>query len=142
MTIGERHSSRRQHTLTSNDGHCKETECIFFTKLFVIVIFYQWNTGLETGFRSPLKALSLHPLYKSPKLFLCKFALGLMGYQLHEKLLMITFIMFIYFYQLFVCWVIVYSDQLLGAHHTLSYPITILECRFRPSLVHFIIITF
>ena len=31
----------------------------------------------------------------------------------------------VYFDQLFLCWVIVYSDQLLGAHHTLLYLITI-----------------
>ena len=32
----------------------------------------------------------------------------------------------VYFNQLFVCWVIVYSDQLLGAHHTLIYLIRII----------------
>ena len=31
----------------------------------------------------------------------------------------------VYFNQLFVCSVVVYSDQLLGAHHTLLYLITI-----------------
>ena len=35
----------------------------------------------------------------------------------------------VYLDQLFLCWVIVYSDQLLGARHTLLYLITIFRCR-------------